>query len=381
MKLTRLTLMALVLALMICAFAACGGDTPAVTEGGDVPSNTEATPATDAETEASTPAECRHTNTIEVTDEPTCEARGYKRTKCADCNVQISVKPMDAVDHEAVAPATCTEASVCKFCGTQMVAASGHTMGAITESKEATVTEAGYEKGACTTCGAEMTKVIPAGITIKFDDVAEGALSADAFAAFEGFEVSFATPEGFTIVADGDNKYIQKAESRSTITFTDLNGKLTQGKFAFSMDVRYDGDTGNSGLIAFKDAAGAEHRILSSWEGNKIRLGKDTGVNFAEDLTDWFNIRVVIDPSNFEYEIWLDGEKVYYTTYDADAATYTTYTLSDGEWTSKAASGNIISQGTIPTDHSIGISSLYLFHYSNNVMSIDNMRLEFFPAE
>ena len=380
MKLTKLTLVALVLALMVCALAACGGDTPAVTEGGDVTPNTEASPATDADTEPATPAECQHTNVKEEIDEPTCESRGYKRTMCADCGEQLSVKPIDAVDHEAVAPATCTEASVCKFCGTQMAAATGHTMGAITDKKDSTATEAGYEKGNCSTCGIELTNVIPAGVTVNFNDLAEGALAADAFAALEGFEAVFAA-DGFTVIADGDNKYIQKSAARNTITFADLNGKLTQGKFAFSMDIRYDGDTGNSGLFAFKDAAGVEHRILSSWEGNKVRLGKDTGVNLLEDVTDWFNLRVVIDPSNFEYEIWLDGEKVYYTIYDADAATYTTYQLKGGEWSSKAASGNIIGQGTIPTDHSIGISSIYLFHWSSNVMSIDNMRMEFFSAE
>ena len=149
MKLTKLISVALVLALMVCAVAACGGDTPAVTEGDDVTPNTEATPATDAETEPAEPAECQHTNTVEEIDEPTCESRGYKRTMCADCNEQLSVKPIDAVDHVANAPATCTEASVCKFCGVQIEAATGHKIGAVTDSKESTATTAGYEKGNC----------------------------------------------------------------------------------------------------------------------------------------------------------------------------------------------------------------------------------------
>ncbi len=380
MKFTKLTLVAMLLVLLVCAFVACGapvetegeteGNTPVVTD----PVETEPTVTEPVETE------CQHVNVIEEIDEPTCESRGYTRTKCADCGEQLSVKPIDAIDHVEAAPATCTEGSVCKFCGVQMAAATGHKLGDITDKKEATATEAGYEKGACTVCGVEITTVIPAGITVNFDNATEGALTADAFAAFEGFEAVFKA-EDFTVVADGDNKYIQKGAARSTITFTDLDSKLTQGEFAFSMDVRFDGDTGNSGLFAFKDAAGTEHRILSSWEGKKIRLGKNTGVNFAEEVNDWFNLRVVIDPSNFEYEIWLNGEKVYYTTYDADAAEYTYYRLEGGEWSSKIASGKILDEGTIPSDLSVGISSIYLFHYSSNVMSIDNMRLEFFPAE
>ena len=60
MKFTKLTLVAMLLALLVCAFAACGGD-PVETEGGNDAAGdnqaegaivTEATPETDAETEA-----------------------------------------------------------------------------------------------------------------------------------------------------------------------------------------------------------------------------------------------------------------------------------------------------------------------------------------
>ena len=386
MKLTKLTLVALVLALMVCAFAACGGDTPAVTEGDDVAPNTEAAPATDAETEPAGPVECQHTNTTEEIEEPTCESRGYKRVLCADCGEQVSVKPIDAVDHEAAAPATCTEGSVCKFCGFKMASATGHTVGAITDKKEATATEAGYEKGTCSACGIEINNVIPAGVTVTFDDQAEGALTKEAFAAFEGFEVLVpgADKKAYTIVTEGDNKYVKRAEVRETITLKDLNGVLSQGKFAFSMDVRFDGATTNSGLIAFKDAteSTAEHRILSTWSGQKVRLGKDPGVDFyVPEENAWFNVRVVVDPSTFDYEVWIDGEKVIYTTSDASVASgHLLWQLVDGQWTSGSVSDAFISQGVIP-DPSVGISRIYLFHWSLTAMSLDNMRLEFFPAE
>ena len=215
MKFTKLTLVAMLLALLVCAFVACGapvetqgeteGNTPVVTD----PIETEPTVTEPVETG------CQHANVIEEIDEPTCESRGYTRTKCADCGDQVSVKPIDAIDHVEAAPATCTEGSVCKFCGVQMAAATGHKLGDITDKKEATATEAGYEKGACTVCGEEITNVIPAGIAVTFDGQAEGALTADAFTAFEGFEAVL--PEsGFTVVTEGDNTYIKK-ESKKKI--------------------------------------------------------------------------------------------------------------------------------------------------------------------
>ncbi len=384
MKFTKLTLVAMLLALLVCAFVACGapvetqgeteGNTPVVTD----PIETEPTVTEPVETE------CQHVNVIEEIDEPTCESRGYTRTKCADCGEQLSVKPIDAIDHVEAAPATCTEGSVCKFCGVQMAAATGHKLGDITDKKEATATEAGYEKGACTVCGEEITNVIPAGIAITFDGQAEGALTADAFAAFEGFEAVL--PEsGFTVVTEGDNTYIKKDEARNTITFKDLDGVLGKGKFAFSMDIRFDGATSNSGLIAFKDATEAttEHRILSTWSGGKVRFGKDPGVDFfVPGENTWFNIRIVVDPSTFDYEIWLNGEKVLYTTADETAPTgHLLWQLVDGEWANKAVSDAFISQGVIPSDPSVGVSRIYLFHWSTTPMSLDNMRLEFFPAE
>lgn len=63
-------------------------------------------------------------------------------------------------------PATCTEAGsrtiTCTDCGqvlkTETIAATGHTMGAYTVTKEATCTESGVETAVCTICGEEQTR-------------------------------------------------------------------------------------------------------------------------------------------------------------------------------------------------------------------------------
>ena len=216
MKFTKFTLGALVLALMVCAFAACGGDTPAVTEGEEAPANTEAAPATDAETEPATPAECQHTNVTEQIDEATCEARGYKRTQCADCGEQLSVKPIDMIDHVAAADATCTEGSVCKFCGTAMASATGHKVETYTDVKEATKTEAGYKKGKCASCGVEITEVIPAGITDNYDNFPVGEVTNEVLGANSAlapdFVVTVNKGASFEIAEEGNNKFIKKLD-------------------------------------------------------------------------------------------------------------------------------------------------------------------------
>ena len=377
MKFTKLTLVALLLALLVCAFVACG--TPAETSA-ETDAETEASPATEATPETNADGSCKHV-VVEEIDEPTCESRGYKREICSVCNEQLSVKPIDAVDHIEAAPATCTEGSACKFCGVAMTPATGHKIGEISEKKEATSTEAGYEKGACSVCGEIVTVVIPAGITATFDDQADGGMTKSAFAAFDGFEILIPAAEknAYTVVTEGNNKYVKKSAAKETITFKDLNGVLGQGKFAFSMDVRFDGETGNSGLISVKDNADTEHRILSTWQGVKVRLGKDTNLDFFEPGNEWFNIRVVVDPATYDYEIWVDGEKVIYTTVDEATDGHLLWQLSGGEWTSKAVSGNLVKQGTIPEDPSVGVSRIYLFHWSSVPMSLDNMRLELLP--
>lgn len=378
MKFTKFTLVALLLALLVCTFAACGGETA-----GTEP-DAEGTPDSGAVVTDPGEAGGEHVHTVvEEIIEPTCSEKGYKKEICSSCGEQVSVKPIQPVGHVEAAPATCTTASVCKFCGEQMTAAAGHKIGEITDSKPATATEAGYEKGACAVCGETVTVDLPAGILISFDDQAEGNLTADAFAALKGFEMLI--PGGgtgeFTIVAEGDNKYIKKTADNKTpaITFKDQTGVLGQNKFAFSMDIRIDGDTSNSGLISIKDGEDKEHRILSTWTGGKIRLGKNGGPDFVKVDNDWFNLRVVVNPATYEYEIWVDGEKVLYTVRDENIATYyMLWTLTDGEWTSAELSSKHVSEGVVPADPSIGVSRIYLFHFSATAMSIDNMRLEFF---
>jgi hypothetical protein len=56
------------------------------------------------------------------------------------------------------------------------------------------------------------------------------------------------------------------------------------------------------------------------------------------------------------------------------------YELVDGGWTSKELPSKLASEGTV-VDPSVGVSRIYLFHHPVSSLSVDNVRVEFFPAE
>ena len=390
MKLTKLTLMALVLALVICALAACGGDTPAVTEGGDVAPNTEATPATDAETEPVDPATCQHTNVVEVVDEPTCEARGYKRTMCADCDEQLSVKPLDMIDHVAAAEATCTEGSVCKFCGTAMASATGHKVETYTDVKEATKTEAGYKKGKCASCGVEITEVIPAGITDNYDNFPVGAVTNEVLGANSAlapdFVVTVNKGESFEIVEDGNNKYIKKLGPDGQIYYA--GEALNSKKVEITFDLRVDAEiSGVKGLLSIW--GDKEMRVLNLVNSTTIGFGINTAgiLNFASyEVGQWVKIKVVLDTNTFDYEVYVNGEMMLATASDPEnAGRHLLYVRENGEMVEKkdgeGYKSDIIHNGGDRSPFVLNgdsIKKIEFFHWTDNFScSLDNLTIGF----
>ena len=313
MKFTKLTLVALLLALLVCAFAACGGETEGTeggNESGDGSVETVPTPETDENGE--------HVHTIvEKIDEPTCTEKGYKREVCAICDEQISVKPIAQVDHVAAAPATCTEGSVCKFCNVQIDAATGHTLGEVTESKPATNTEAGYKKATCSVCGEVVTTIIPAGITEDFSNFSVGAISKDTMASgsalaadfsFDGFQDG-----GFEIAEESGNKYIKKMGPNAQLKFNNTS-ILNSDKLEFTFDFRLDSDMkATKGILSLVNG-GKEMRILNV-NSNTLYFGiNDNGIVPVKGLSvgTWTNIKVSLDTTTYNYEIYVDGTKCFY---------------------------------------------------------------------
>ena len=115
----KLLVTALVLALAICMFVACGG-----------PAETEAPETTPPETEA---VKCNGEDIHDVEVEEvvaTCQIRGYRKETCKVCGEVISESASPKTACTPVAPVTCTTDSVCSVCGVVIDVATGHTASA-----------------------------------------------------------------------------------------------------------------------------------------------------------------------------------------------------------------------------------------------------------
>ena len=382
MKFTKLTLVALLLALLVCAFAACGGET-VETEAGAVETDAVTDAAPETELTPETDANGEHVHTIvEKIDEPTCEQRGYKREVCATCDEQISVKPLDMVDHTAETPATCTTGSLCKFCGTVIEVAQGHVVTTYTDTKPATKTEAGYNKGNCTVCGEEVTEILPAGITDNFNNFPTGALDADVMAAnseYEGFTFKISTSGGHEIAEEGNNKYLKKLGVNSAFYYVSdtLNAKTLEITF----DFRLDQDCKNlRGLLSIVNG-GKEMRIINV-KGNGLYFGINEGgiVKFLDlEVGKWINIKTVINTETYDYEIYIDGEMILATTGDpANDGMHLVHVRKDGEMVVEAPANNeTLHNGADRSPFApVGdaIQNFYFFNWSEGLFcSLDNI--------
>ena len=180
MKLTKLMVLALVLALFVCAFVACGGTTDTETQAPET--QAPETQAPDSETEApgeDTEAECAHEIVVDE-KAATCSDRGYKKETCKLCGEVVSETAYPKTAHTASGAATCDTDSKCTVCGEVLEAAKGHVWGEVTTTA-ATCTAAGKETKTCTVCNttdvkelatlahdiAEATEYVPATCTTE----------------------------------------------------------------------------------------------------------------------------------------------------------------------------------------------------------------------
>ena len=445
MKFVKLTALAMVLALFVCAFAACGGaeDTPAMTE-----------PATDPVTEPVTEPETEpaHVHEIErVITEATCTSRGYDREICKTCEEVISTTPINAIDHVAKDGANCTTDAVCKFCDAVITKAPGHTLGeatvtkeatceadgeksmtcsvcnetvtetvaklshviaTVTDSKASTLTEAGYEKGVCSLCNKEVTNNTPAGVTLNIEALADGVLEKnftfeagiDAFystvdapttaiieekTALNGVPYEGAPGDWATVVTDPEtgNKYITKTEGYPVdagIFFEDADDVLTGATIEISFDYRCEGDTKNNGLVSLNNREVAktdEMRILSLWSGNKIVFASNSSAVITK-----------VDPTNPEwmsFRIIANTKNLTYEVYlNGVKRAYTE--LVDGKHTVyclqddgswKSFTSGFGEQTPFHSDDGL-IKGIYFWHYNYPQGSLDNIRFAILnPAE
>ena len=148
MKLNKLLLVVLTLALAVCLFVACG--TPAETEAPETDAPETNAPETDAP--AADDGVCKHTD-VEVDEKAaTCEDRGYRIETCKACG-EVLVE--QAIPKAACSPAgavSCTTDAVCSVCGKLVEPATGHAFGEAVVVA-ATCEAEGSSTQTCATCG------------------------------------------------------------------------------------------------------------------------------------------------------------------------------------------------------------------------------------
>ena len=172
------------------------------------------------------------------------------------------------------------------------------------------------------------------GATETFDGMTTGvSMTSDVFnnsAAIDGVTATVSDGSLFNIAADGTDKYVAKSASVATLYFADETGDLNTEKFVISFDYRMDGAPNSASILALNNREAGEKdemRILScAVSGNYGRIYFGTindgivlldGIDYTNPQ--WIHFAVVVDPTTYNYEVYVDGVKQIYTTTDADA--------------------------------------------------------------
>lgn len=259
MKLRKLLVLALVLALFVCAFAACGDGTDTETDlpGTDSETNAPVSDTEDPGKETEDPGEeCTHE--LEVEEKlATCTDRGYKKEVCKLCGEIVSETAYPKAAHTPTAAATCTEDSKCSVCGEVLEAAKGHTFGDVVVV-DATCLADGSKTQTCSICNETVVEKIPA----LAHDIQDVTASTAATCTTEGSktgicvlcnqEQTIAVPAGHTFKDLGD---------LSALTF--VNGKLQATCSGCNATVDVAGDL----LLALNFDEADVPTELAKWDG------------------------------------------------------------------------------------------------------------------
>lgn len=340
------------------------------------------------------------------TEPSTCSTNGKDGEACVVCGAwgDYTELELDETKHTPGATketsATCTEEgaiiSVCTECEKDIKALYTlpklpHTFTGETEKTDATFTTEGSETGYCKVCQSTQTNVIPKYAVENFDGMTEGALTTEVLNGEDGalagnFTATVSSASVFNVVADGDNNYVQKGNTSATLYFADKNAVLDSNKFEISFKYRLDANGANSSIISLNnrgtDSNGKrEMRILSLNGTTEIVFampGNDgTGIAVKSGIdgnAGWISFKIVVDPSTRDYEIWVDGELVLFTTTDSDFTNgHAAWTKNgDGAWTSQS-----IKNSDQSPFHTLdeAVKGIYMFHASSVSCSIDDLKV------
>ena len=279
MKFTKLTLVALLLALLVCAFAACGGPTetdadsdsdtvtePDVTE----PDVTEpdVTEPDVTEPDVTEPDVTEPEVTYPVVIEPAEPVLGEPKVKLTDTFEGLDVRALTAEDKSAS--------------GLAMKDYFTYTIGA-----------------------PDILSIVEENGNKYLQKSSAGA------------------------------KQIQYKEIEDEVNL------LTAEMVEVSFDFRLDAEDTARGLFSFYSDGNNETRVLNIWNQKYLSFGVNGAgtVDFYELIVgEWVNIRMVVDTTTFDYFVYVNNELVLFTTLNAETENdHLVYIKKDGAWVANAS--------------------------------------------
>ncbi|MBQ7292258.1 MAG: hypothetical protein IJW79_00815 [Clostridia bacterium] len=289
MKFTKVMALALALLMLVCAFAACGGDKePAATDPVDTPPVTDPTGTEPTETDPTVtdPAEdedCKHTRKREVPNsrvEPTCTTDGKYTEICRSCDMTFDVV---LPAHHEYSPLKSTDGQYTKyFCSV---------------CSDTYVEDANGEKV------ADPSAIEFPFFYTSFDDLADVKNIADKFEDID-YKDAFATQ--VVTFTDGEevNNYANvptgssAQNSNGFFELADKNNAFASKVFTISFMAKFDEYplTGVLDLLTW-NIGGAEYKLLTvDGVGDVFVLGNSKAVATYSDKG-WDKITVVVDPA------------------------------------------------------------------------------------
>ena len=215
-----------------------------------------------------------------------------------------------------------------------------------------------------------------------FDAIDEEKLTAAGFndsGALVGFYSSISSTDSFSVISDGNGKYIKKeANTAATINLLDSFDFIKNEKFIIAFDYRMEGLPNSGGILSLNTRALGENdemRILSTKSGQGgIFFGQNgmaivSGIDY--NTPTWISFCVIVDPITYNYEIYVNGKLTLYTVTKSEGGHIIYVKDENGAFVD---SGVTMSQSLSPfTNLSGQIDGIYFFHYVNKGKMIDNI--------
>ena len=230
--LKKVIVLAIILAVAVCALVACGSE------------NETKAPETDPIVTDAPETEHVHEIVIEQLA-ATCQAEGYKRAVCTTCGEVVDSVTYGKSDCTPAAEATCTEDSVCAVCGSLIRIAKGHSFG------EAVVVEAtcqadGSKTRTCSECGETTVETTP--MIAHNIPAANVTASVEATCTSEGSKTGLCTICNQAQTVSVPANHVVEIENLSALTVSDnsvqiscsLCGKNVEGTVYLSLS--FDGE-------------------------------------------------------------------------------------------------------------------------------------------